>query len=154
MLADEKGGGVPTEEGGGGGPADVRRGLLALSAFKKRVDDLLSTFEASPGGSSRVAAHTLPAQAFGLGDFPEAKALHGEYERVHERITSLSASLGRQLEAMGIAVHGVDVTFDNLEEDLRRRFHEIRADVNEACAAPPEGRPGQGNRSYGTGAGY
>jgi GTP-dependent phosphoenolpyruvate carboxykinase len=66
-----------------------------------------------------------------MGNFPEAKALHLEYERVHERITSLSKSLGLQLEAMQIAVHGVDVTFDNLEEDLRYRFHEIRAEVNQ-----------------------
>lgn len=116
----------------GGGAADVRRGLMALSTFKKRVDDLLTAFEKSAGGSSKVAAHSLSQTAFGMGNFPEAKALHQEYERVHERITSLSRSLGLQLEAMQIAVHGVDVTFDNLEEDLRYRFHEIRTEVNQA----------------------
>ncbi|PAZ14883.1 hypothetical protein CLM62_16835 [Streptomyces sp. SA15] len=115
----------------GGGSADVRRGLMALSTFKKRVDDLLTAFEDSAGGSSKVAAHGLTEAAFGMGNFPEAKALHLEYERVHERITSLSKSLGLQLEAMQIAVHGVDVTFDNLEEDLRYRFHEIRTEVNQ-----------------------
>lgn len=114
----------------GGGAADVRRGLMALSAFKKRVDDLLTAFEDSAGGSSKVGAHSLTADAFGMGNFPEAKSLHLEYERVHERITSLSKSLGLQLEAMQIAVHGVDVNFDNLEDDLRYRFHEIRTEVN------------------------
>ncbi|MFF4591309.1 hypothetical protein [Streptomyces sp. NPDC001388] len=115
----------------GGGAADVRRGLMALSTFKKRVDDLLTAFEGSAGGSSKVAAHRLTESAFGTGNFPEAKALHLEYERVHERITTLSKSLGLQLEAMQIAVHGVDVTFDNLDDDLRYRFHEIRSEVNQ-----------------------
>lgn len=114
-----------------GGAADVRRGYMALSTFKKRVDDLLTAFEASAGGSSKVAAHRLPATSFGAGDFPEAKALHVEYERVHERITSLSKMLGLQMEAMQIAVHGVDVTFDNLEDEQRYRFHEIRTEVNQ-----------------------
>ena len=116
---------------GGGAAADVRRGLMALSTFKKRVDDLLKAFEGSAGGASKVAAHSLSQAAFGMGNFPEAQALHLEYERVHERITSLSKTLGLQLEAMQIAVHGVDVSFDNLEEDLRYRFHEIRAEVNQ-----------------------
>ncbi|MFF4660197.1 hypothetical protein [Streptomyces sp. NPDC001381] len=115
----------------GGGAADVRRGLMALSTFKKRVDDLLTAFEGSAGGSSKVAAHRLTESAFGTGNFPEAKALHLEYERVHERITTLSKSLVLQLEAMQIAVHGVDVTFDNLDDDLRYRFHEIRSEVNQ-----------------------
>ncbi|WP_329221586.1 hypothetical protein OG352_31420 [Streptomyces sp. NBC_01485] len=119
---------LPADMGGGG--ADVRRGLMALSTFKKRVDDLLTAFEDSAGGSSKVAHNRLSESAFGMGNFPEAKALHLEYERVHERITTLSKSLGLQLEAMQIAVHGVDVTFDNLEEDLRYRFHEIRTEVN------------------------
>ncbi|MDX3570682.1 hypothetical protein AB0L47_14680 [Streptomyces bobili] len=114
-----------------GGAADVRRGLMALSTFKKRVDDLLTAFEDSAGGSSKVATHSLTETAFGMGNFPEAKTLHLEYERVHERITTLSKSLGLQLEAMQIAVHGVDVTFDNLEDDLRYRFHQIRTEVNQ-----------------------
>lgn len=115
----------------GGGAADVRRGVMALSTFKKRVDDLLKTFEESAGGAAKVGSHSLPESAFGSGAFPEGKQLHLEYERVHERITALSKSLGLQLEAMQIAVHGVDVTFDNLEEEQRLRFHEIRTEVNE-----------------------
>ncbi|PZT68420.1 hypothetical protein DN402_10130 [Streptomyces sp. SW4] len=115
---------------GGGSAADVRRGVMALSKFKKRIDDLLKTFEESDGGASKVGAHSLPATAFGSGAFPEGTMLHREYERVHERITALSKSLGLQLEAMRIAVHGVDVTFDNLEEEQRYRFHEIRTMVN------------------------
>ncbi|HET9382142.1 MAG TPA: hypothetical protein VFP69_15095 [Streptomyces sp.] len=104
---------------------------MALSTFKKRVDDLLTAFEESAGGSSKVARHRLSEAAFGTGNFPEAKALHLEYERVHERITALSRQLGLQMEAMRIAVHGVDVTFDNLEEEQRYRFHQIRTEANQ-----------------------
>ncbi|MEH0446777.1 MULTISPECIES: hypothetical protein [unclassified Streptomyces] len=118
---------IPADTGGG---ADMRRGYMALSTFKKRVDDLLTAFEKSAGGSAKVAGHSLSAATFGAGEFPEAKTLHLQYERVHERITALSKSLGLQLEAMQIAVHGVDVTFDNLEDELRYRFHEIRTEVN------------------------
>ncbi|MFJ1736985.1 hypothetical protein [Streptomyces sp. NPDC088254] len=138
----------------GGGSADVRRGLMALSTFKKRVDDLLKSFEDSAGGSSKVAAHSLSQTAFGMGNFPEAKALHLEYERVHERITSLSKSLGLQLEAMQIAVHGVDVTFDNLDEDLRYRFHEIRAEVNQERDEMLNEHGKRGNDADHTDAGY
>ncbi|MGJ3561070.1 hypothetical protein ACR6C2_33430 [Streptomyces sp. INA 01156] len=115
------------------------------------MDDLLSTFEESPGGSSKVRAHSLPETAFGSGAFPEGKMLHLEYERVHERITALSKSLGLQLEAMQIAVHGVDVTFDNLEEEQRRRFHEIRTEVNQTTEQMLDQR---GNRAGQTDAGY
>ncbi|MEV6180580.1 hypothetical protein ACIHAR_36110 [Streptomyces sp. NPDC052016] len=138
----------------GGGAADVRRGLMALSTFKKRVDDLLKAFEDSAGGSSKVASHGLSQAAFGMGNFPEAKALHLEYERVHERITSLSKSLGLQLEAMQIAVHGVDVTFDNLEEDLRYRFHEIRAEVNQEREEMLNEQAKRDNKADQTDAGY
>ncbi|MFF7446821.1 MULTISPECIES: hypothetical protein [unclassified Streptomyces] len=138
----------------GGGAADVRRGLMALSTFKKRVDDLLAAFEGSAGGASKVAANGLSQAAFGMGNFPEAKALHLEYERVHERITSLSKSLGLQLEAMRIAVHGVDVSFDNLEEELRHRFHEIRTEVNQGREAMLDERIKRGNNADHADAGY
>lgn len=129
-----------------GGGSDLRRGLEALKTFRKRVDALLRNFEGSPGSSSKVAAHALSATSFcGKGEFAEATGLHREYERVHERITSLSKSLALQIEAMQIAVHGADVGFDNLEDDLRRRFHEIRTEINEqqAEAHPDQKRTDQ-----------
>ncbi|MEU6888896.1 hypothetical protein ABZ918_27505 [Streptomyces viridosporus] len=137
-----------------GGTADVRRGVMALSTFKKRVDDLLATFEESAGGPSKVGAHSLSESAFGSGAFPEGKRLHLEYERVHERITALSKSLGLQLEAMRIAVHGVDVTFDNLEEEQRRRFHDIRVEVNRAREEMLDQQVKRDNRADRTDAGY
>lgn len=137
-----------------GGAADVRRGLMALSAFKKRVDTLLSAFEESAGGASKVERNRLSEAAFGTGNFPEAKALHLEYERVHERITALSKQLGLHMEAMRIAVHGVDVTFDNLEDEQRLRFHEIRAEIERTRHESDKEDIGRDNRADRTDAGY
>ncbi|UXY30291.1 hypothetical protein [Streptomyces sp. HUAS TT20] len=122
---------LPDDAGGSG----LKRGLEALKTFKKRVDTLLTDLEGSPGSYTKVAAHTLSAASLcGKGEFAEATGLHREYERVHERITSLSKSLALQIEAMQIAVHGADVGYDKLEDDLRRRFHEIRTEINEEQA--------------------
>ncbi|MCC5478609.1 hypothetical protein ACFV2N_34170 [Streptomyces sp. NPDC059680] len=115
-----------------GGGSDLRRGLEALQTFKSRVDALLDTFERSPGDPKKVGMHTLSLTSFcGTGQFAEATDLHSHYQTVHEQITSLSQTLKLQIEAMQIAVHGADIGYDKLEDDLRRRFHEIRTQVNE-----------------------
>ncbi|MFF3330135.1 hypothetical protein ACFYWX_11325 [Streptomyces sp. NPDC002888] len=106
-------------------------GLEALTTFKTRVDAVLSTFEGSPGSSQKISAHTLSEGSFvGGGGFGEAKGLHAQYERVHERLTTLSKNLGLQIEAIQIAVHGAHGDFTNLDEEQRRRFWEIQTDIS------------------------
>jgi hypothetical protein len=96
------------------------------------VDHLLDTFERSPADPKKVEMHTLSPAAFcGKGEFAEATDLHRNYHTAHERIKGLSQTLKLQIEAMQIAVHGADIGYDKLEDDLRRRFHEIRTQVNE-----------------------
>ena len=115
---------------GGGGSADLRRGMEALTTFKKRVDGVLATFTDSAGSSTKVEAQRISRASFsGAGQFGEASGLYAQYHRVHERLTSLSATLGLQIEALRIAVHGADIGFDNLEEEQRRRFWEIQTRV-------------------------
>ncbi|GAB2972661.1 hypothetical protein GCM10023080_040980 [Streptomyces pseudoechinosporeus] len=112
-------------------PAEgLKIGLEALGTFKKRVDTVLSTFEGSPASPQKIAAHALSEASFsGAGGFAEAKGLHSQYERVHERLTTLSKHLGLQIEAMQIAVMGADGNFSNLEEEQRRRFYEIGEEI-------------------------
>ncbi|MGI5194469.1 hypothetical protein ACQEVY_12675 [Streptomyces sp. CA-288835] len=112
-------------------PAEgLKIGLEALGTFKKRVDAVLSTFDGSPASPQKLAAHALSEASFsGAGGFAEAKGLHSQYERVHERLTTLSKTLGLQIEAMQIAVMGADGNFSNLEEEQRRRFYEIEAEI-------------------------
>jgi hypothetical protein len=106
-------------------------GLEALGTFKKRVDAVLSTFEGSPGSPQKIAAHALSEASFsGSGGFAEAKGLHSQYERVHERLTALSKNLGLQIEAMQIAVTGAGGNFSNIDEEERRRFWEIRTEIS------------------------
>ncbi|MEU3982288.1 hypothetical protein AB0F77_19660 [Streptomyces sp. NPDC026672] len=114
-------------------PADMggfKASLEALGTFKKRVDAVLSTFEGSPGSARKIGTHTLSAASFsGAGSFGEAKGLHSQYERVHERLTTLSKNLGLQIEAIQIAVIGAHGDFSNLDEEQRRRFWEIQTDI-------------------------
>ncbi|MPY40500.1 hypothetical protein FNH04_11460 [Streptomyces phyllanthi] len=117
---------------GGSGGADLRRGLEALKTFKKRVDGVLANLEGSPASSTKVGEHQLSRASFsGQGtDFAEASGLFAQYNRVHDRLTSLSKSLGLHIESLGIAVHGADIGFDNLEEEQRRRFWEIQTQID------------------------
>ncbi|WP_343041869.1 MULTISPECIES: hypothetical protein [Streptomyces] len=120
--------------------ADLKRGLEALKQFRRRVDTLLTEFEGSAGGSSEVGHQKIVRASFSgaAAPFPEADGLYSQYDRVHERLTSLSKLLGDQIEAMGIAVHGADVGFDNLEDDLRQRFWAIQTRIGRAEV--PDGR--------------
>lgn len=105
--------------------------LESLSEFKKRVDAALSDFEGSHGSAQKVGAHRLSEASFsGSGGFAEAKGLHAQYERVHERLTALSKNLGLQIEALQIAVIGAGGNFSDLDEEQRRRFWEIQTGID------------------------
>ncbi len=126
---------LPTDGHGGTAPssgADVKRGLEALKTFRRRINTLLTEFEGSAGSSSKVGAQKVSRASFSgqSSPFPEADGLYSQYDKVHERLTSLSEMLGDQIEALGIAVHGADVGFDNLEDDVRQRFWAIQTKVD------------------------
>ncbi|MEU4984199.1 hypothetical protein [Streptomyces sp. NPDC021969] len=104
----------------------------ALSTFVKRVDSALSNLEGSAGDPTRIGAQRIKPSSLNSGStaaFPEAHALYLQYNRVHEELTSLSKTLHLQIEAIGIAVRGAHVGFDNLEEEQRRRFHLIQTQL-------------------------
>lgn len=148
---------LPTDGHGGAAPssdADVKRGLEALKTFRRRINTLLTEFEGSAGGSSEVVTQKVSRASFsGAGSaFPEADGLYSQYDQVHERLTSLSKMLGEQIDAMGIAVHGADVGFDNLDEDLRQRFWAIQTKVDREQipverdrGGKPDGQGGHGS---------
>ncbi|MFD1832939.1 MULTISPECIES: hypothetical protein [Streptomyces] len=99
--------------------------LESLKDFKKRVDDILRDLESSPASPTRVGQQEVKRSSFG-GEFAEADGVYSQYARVHTQLTRLSQVLGDQIEAMRIAVHGADVGFGNLEDDLKRRFWELQ----------------------------
>ncbi|MBQ0984373.1 hypothetical protein KBZ10_07535 [Streptomyces sp. F63] len=116
---------------------DLERGVDALRKFRSRIDKLLTELESGNGGSSKVALERVSRGSFSGTNLPfaEADGFFQQYNRVHKALVELSKSLGDQIEMLGIAVHAADVGFDNVENDMRRRFHEIRARLDEAARA-------------------
>ncbi|MEU7061237.1 hypothetical protein [Streptomyces sp. NPDC046197] len=126
MLPADMTGGVSPEAA-----ADLKVGAGVLMTFKQRIDKLLSDFEESAGGPSKVGEHRVSRTSLsGHGTFHEADALFSEYERVHQEITQLSKRLGLQIEAMGIATQGAQNGFDSLDDDQRRRFWQIQIEID------------------------
>ncbi|WP_330337475.1 hypothetical protein [Streptomyces sp. NBC_00557] len=110
----------------------------ALDTFVKRVDNVLKTLEGSAGNPAKIGAQTINAASLTSGGrdiFPEAHGLYDQYKRVHGELTRLSRNLHLQIEAIGIAVQGARVGFDNLEEEQRQRFWAIQAQVGKDHAA-------------------
>ncbi|MFF2720259.1 hypothetical protein [Streptomyces sp. NPDC058011] len=144
------------EDGMGTGPGDLRRGVGALETFKKRVDALLADLEGSAAGKSKVAAQTVSRASLSGPNarFAEADGLYTQYNRVHESLVSLSRSLGDQIEYLSLGVHAAAVGFDNVDDETRRRFHEIqtRMDREREKALKPEAdnREGQSGDGWET----
>ncbi|WP_037732373.1 hypothetical protein [Streptomyces megasporus] len=114
-----------------GVPAEGLKGELeALKDFKKRVDDILTRLEKSKAAPSNIKRQEVNRASFG-GQFAEADGLYLQYNRVHAQLTALSKVFGAQIEAMNIAVHGADVGFGNLEDDLKRRFWNLQGQAYE-----------------------
>ncbi|MFE7267926.1 hypothetical protein ACFU9B_38950 [Streptomyces sp. NPDC057592] len=110
------------------GPGDLRRGVGALEKFRGRVNTLLAELDGSAAGKSKIAAQTVSRAALSGQNacFAEADGLYTQYNRVHEALVSLSKSLGDQIEYLSLGVQAAAVGFDNVDDDVRRRFYEIQ----------------------------
>ncbi|WP_329233487.1 MULTISPECIES: hypothetical protein [unclassified Streptomyces] len=115
------------------GKGDLRKGVGALEKFQKSVNTLLAELESSPAGKSKVAAQSVSRSSLSGQNacFAEADGLYTQYNRVHESLVTLSKSLGDQIEYLSLGVHAAAVGFDNVDDDTRRRFYEIQADLDE-----------------------
>ncbi|MEV6451166.1 hypothetical protein ACFWEH_34600 [Streptomyces anulatus] len=145
--------GIVTDPGGGGGTGDLRRGVGALETFKKRVDALLTDFEGSAASKTKVADQKVSRASLSGPNarFAEADGLYTQYNRVHSSLVSLSKSLGDQIEYLSLGVHAAAVGFDNVEDDIRRRFYEIETRMEqerqkaEKAAKAEQSKPEQTN---------
>ncbi|MEI5526275.1 hypothetical protein WB401_27230 [Streptomyces brasiliscabiei] len=129
MLPAEMAGGVSAARA-----ANLEASGEALDKFVKRVDAVLRDLETSAGNPTKVGAQTIRATSLSAGAggvFSEADGLYTQYNRVHQELTSLSKTLHLQIEATAIAVQGAHRGFDNLEEELRRRFYAIREELRD-----------------------
>ncbi|MEW2620065.1 hypothetical protein [Streptomyces sp. NPDC048106] len=121
---------------GDGGGADLRRGADALSKLKSGFDKALKTFDGSSGSASSLSHHVLERSSFSGTNvaFPEASGLHEQYQNVHDRIVSMSKTLGLYVEAMTLAAQAADGTYDGTEEEVRRRFWAIKSQLDKEYA--------------------
>ncbi|MEU4176156.1 hypothetical protein [Streptomyces sp. NPDC026589] len=151
--------GIVTDPGGGGGTGDLRRGVGALEKFKSRVDALLTDFEGSAASKTKVADQKVSRASLSGPNarFAEADGLYTQYNRVHSSLVSLSKSLGDQIEYLSLGVHAAAVGFDNVEDDIRRRFYEIQTRMEqerEKHAKAEQAKPEQTNNDQQSDAGW
>jgi hypothetical protein len=107
---------------------DLKVGVGALKKFRDQVDGIITELEGGSGGAAKVGMERVTRGSFGTGiPFTEAEGFYTEFARVHQELVSLSKSLSGQIELLSIGVHGADVGYANVEDEQRRRFHEIRA---------------------------
>lgn len=112
--------------------SDLERGVGALKKFQSQISALLTQFEGGAAGKSEITAQSVPRASFsGPGKFDEAEGFSKQYDRVHTSLITLSKSLADQIELLSIGVHAADVGYDNVEDDLRYRFHTIQTRLDE-----------------------
>ncbi|MFF2773759.1 hypothetical protein ACFVU3_02520 [Streptomyces sp. NPDC058052] len=115
--------------------SNLELGVGELKKFRDKVDGVITELEASAGGASKLGQNRVTRASLGTGmAFAEADGFFTEYERVHSSLVALSKSLSGQIELLQIGVHAADVGYSNVEEDQRRRFHDIRARLSEERA--------------------
>ncbi|WP_318200972.1 hypothetical protein [Streptomyces sp. SCL15-4] len=141
---------------GDGGGSGMRRGIDALQEFKDKLDGALTEYEGGHGGPSQIAQQTLSRSSFGgtNAPFDEAGDLHTAYETVHSRLTHLSKTLGMHIEALKLASHAADATYDGTEDEVHRRFWRIRTQLDaqyqeEAKKGTAAGKQGAEGKSTG-----
>ncbi|MEU6510628.1 hypothetical protein [Streptomyces sp. NPDC046942] len=116
-----------------GGGSDLRRGADALSKFADGLNHALTVFEKSAGSRPRLEDQKLAPQSFSGANiaFSEAEDLRGTYDDVHNRLVSMSQTLSLHIEALHLAAKSADVTYDGTEDEVRRRFWEIKSELDD-----------------------
>jgi hypothetical protein len=103
-----------------------------LTAFRDRVNGLLTALEGGPAGPTRIAAQRLAAGHLG-SDFQEVGHLMARYQLVHSQLQSLSTTLTNQINAMGIALQVTQLGYQHVEAETLDTLWAIQ---NRAAATP------------------
>ena len=112
---------------------DLVTELSSITAFQKRVDQLISDLKNSDAGSGKVGQEQLVRTQFGGGDgeWAEAAGLFTAYETVITELENLSKLLSDSMEGMGIAVLAAHKGYQNIDLDIRDRMAAISAETTE-----------------------
>lgn len=165
-MAIDYGPGVFGRDFGVGGTSPMAVGALqveyeSMTAYKKRVDGLLSKLVESPASDKKLADGTLPSGSLGEG-FDEAKRLFTAYTNVHTQLLGLSKGLADQIEGLGIAIRLADRDFGDVDEETKRRMvaisRQAKADYvperDPMALQPPHSSSSQGHANSGVQGAY
>ncbi|MFI1365315.1 hypothetical protein [Streptomyces griseochromogenes] len=116
-----------------GGRSDLRRGAEALAKFSAGLTNALTAFNESAGSPSSLDQHGLGRPSFSGAQIPFAEAgkLFYQYGRVHDSLKDMSQTLGLHIEALQLAAKAADSTYVATEDEVRRRFWEIKSKIDE-----------------------
>lgn len=112
---------------------DLVTELSSITAFQKRVDQLISDLKDSDAGPGKVGQEQLVRTQFGggNGEWAEAAGLFTAYETVITELENLSKLLSDSMEGMGIAVLAAHKGYQNIDLDIRDRMAAISAETTE-----------------------
>ncbi|WP_327729342.1 hypothetical protein OG250_25645 [Streptomyces sp. NBC_00487] len=112
---------------------DLVTELSSITAFQKRVDQLISDLKDSDAGPGKVGREQLVRTQFGggNGEWAEAAGLYTAYETVITELENLSKLLSDSMEGMGIAVLAAHKGYQNIDLDIRDRMAAISAETTE-----------------------
>lgn len=127
---------------------DLVTELSSITAFQKRVDQLINDLKDSDAGPGKVGREQLVRTQFGggNGEWAEAAGLFTAYETVITELENLSKLLSDSMEGMGIAVLAAHKGYQNIDLDIRDRMAAISAETTEHYGgAYDPGLPKQGD---------
>ncbi|MBB4891706.1 hypothetical protein FHS39_000706 [Streptomyces olivoverticillatus] len=133
--------------GTGGGAGDkLYAELQSLKIFKGRVDEVLTELGDSEAAPSRVSEARLEAGLMGV-NFAEVNSLHSAYNNVHSQLETLSQLLSDMIEALGTAVHGARVGYENIDIEVKERMWAVQRRTQELFGSPSDSHTQRCNRS-------
>ncbi|MEZ0091280.1 hypothetical protein [Streptacidiphilus sp. EB129] len=115
--------------------ANIQVEVDTLTAFRDRVDGLLSSLDAGPASTKQISGQQLESAHLGSG-FGEITDLVGTYQQVHQQLQSLSQTLSDQINAMSITIKVSEVGYQNVEADQVSTLWDIQGRT-QANALPP-----------------
>lgn len=112
-----------------------------LAKFKGRIDKVLTELEKSPASKKNIDHQTITRAAYGSGEkFTAAEDLSKLYDKVHERLKTMSKSFGDQIEAMGLMAVVAEHGYEGMDAEQAARMRAIQERAKEHYRDPEAGK--------------
>ncbi|MEU2873639.1 hypothetical protein ABZ769_31310 [Streptomyces olivoreticuli] len=124
------------------GGSNLAKEAETLTKFKSRIETIMSELEKSPASQKAISHQAISKGAYGTG-FDSADKLAELYDKVHNRLQTLSQILGDQVESMGIAAVVAERGYDGIDAEQAARLRAIEERVRKNYHDPKAGKPAQ-----------